>query len=135
MALCDPPADPDQIPGPRLQAILVFWLFVTTNDCFITANPTLAGLKAFDWTTLPSLTQQDRDNIMSVLDPDVDGVFAAVRAAWATVLTAGGTKSYGQSQEALGLHYSDHNCPASIDEIMRAFAPALAAAVSASSTP
>ena len=121
MPLCTP-GDPTIVMGARLQAILIFWLFITTNDCFTSKNPGLAALKTFDITQLPGMTAQDLANIVSVLTQDIEGpgAFQMVRTYYSTVLGAGNANDYDQSVEAKANHYTDHNCPASIGELMKA---------------
>ena len=116
------PGDPTQVMGKRIRSILIFWLLITTNDCFTNANPGLDALKNFDISKLPGMTAQDLANIVSALETDAAGnnAFSEVRDFYASVLTNGGANSYMNSAEAIELRYTDHNCPASIGELMKA---------------
>ncbi len=120
MPICTP-GDPTLVMGKRIRSILIFWLFITTNDCFTNANPGLAALKNFDLSRLPGMTAQDLANIVSALETDAAGnnAFSNVRDFYASVLTTGGANSYMKSAEAIGNHYTDHNCPGSIEELMK----------------
>jgi|GEM_PF-6853985 len=112
--------DPKLVMGQRLRSILIFWLIITTNDCFTSVNPGLQALQNFDISKLPGLTAQDLQNITDVLNADgaANGAFDQVRSFYATVLTTGNAASYMQSAEAVGNHYIDHNCPASVGELI-----------------
>jgi len=91
----------------RLKALLIAWLLITTVDAFTTDG----SLTDFDVSKIDGLNQDDWNSLAAYMAGDS---FKDVRTAWYNVIGP-----YSMSSPALQALYPNHQCPASIDEIIQ----------------